>query len=124
VSIGVSPAAAPGPAPGAPPALAPRPAPARVLSGVLRLRGRVATTSFTARGGGRVILTVKYRSRLVKRCTVRVRPGGRATCRAILPRGASAARVKVTATLVRAGRVVARARISGARPAQPRSANR
>jgi hypothetical protein len=124
VSLSVSPAFAPRPAPSSPPAVAPRPVPNRTLAGVLRLRGRLATASFVARGKGRVTVSLRYRTRLVKRCVVAVRAGGRATCRARLPRGASAKRLTATATQVRAGRVVARARIAGAQLAHPRSTNR
>jgi len=99
------------------------PANARPLRGVLRVRGRVATASFAARGAGKMIVSLRYRGRLLRRCTVRVRAGGRATCRTTLPRGASARRLIARATQVRGGRVVARGRLVVA-PVRPRSASR
>jgi hypothetical protein len=123
LTVGTPVAGAPGTAPAA---LAPRPRAQarRALAGSLRLRGRVATARFRARGMGRVAIHLRDRGRLVKRCVVRVRWGGRATCRATLPRGASARRLTAAAVQVRAGRVVARGRIAAAPPPQGRSANR
>lgn len=99
-----------------PPAAAakpPKPPAKAALAGTLRVRGRVVTARFTPRASGRLTITMGRRGHSVGRCIrPRARAGIAVSCRRVLPRGVPANRLTAGATLARAGKVVARARIA------------